>query len=543
MTASPALGAAVVVQLLAQGVTDIVLAPGSRSGPLAVAADRSSVRLHVRVDERSASFLALGIARAQGRPVAVVTTSGTAVGNLLPAVMEADHAGVPLVVVSADRPSSLVGTGANQTTRQVGLFGGFVRDAVRVASSEDPRSWGAQVARAVVAAAGTRSGDPGPVHVNVELADPLLGPVPEDGAVPAVPLVASSRGATAPVELRPGPATIVVAGDASVATGLEAAAFAAVADLPLIAEPSSNARSGSALSCGRLLLDTGLGAEVERAVVFGHPTLSRPVTRLLSRDDVDVVAVSGRPGWPDPTWRVRTVAGGVRLDPGDASWAARWRAADALLVDDVARLYGAGETGWRLAAGVWTSLPADGVLFAGPSQIVRELDLAPVRDAPPTVYANRGLAGIDGVVSSAAGVALGGGVPVTLLCGDLTFLHDSNGLLRGSVPQPDLRIVVADDDGGSIFSTLEAGAVAPDTFDRVYRTGQGVDLVALAAGYGVRARRTSVDGAITAVREPVHGVEVVVVPVDSSTVRERTLSLAVLAGDAILRASMSQRDA
>lgn len=534
MTSSPALGAAVVAQLLAQGVTDIVLAPGSRSGPLAVAADRSAARLHIRVDERSASFLALGIARAQGRPVAVVTTSGTAVGNLLPAVMEADHSGVPLVVVSADRPSSLVGTGANQTTRQVGIFGGFVRDAVRVASSEDPRSWGAQVARAIVAADGTRTGDPGPVHVNVELADPLLGAA--TGA-DAVPVVVTARGATAPVELSPGPATIVVAGDASVATGLEAAAFAAVADLPLIAEPSSNARSGPALSCGRLLLDTGLGAAVERVVVFGHPTLSRPVTRLLSRDDVDVVVVSGRPGWPDPTWRVRTVAGGVRLDPGDTSWAARWRRADTLLADEVARRYGAGETGWRLAAAVWTSLPDDGVLFAGPSQIVRELDLAPGREGSPRVYANRGLAGIDGVVSSAAGVALGSTVPVTLLCGDLTFLHDSNGLLRGSGPQPDLRIVVADDDGGSIFSTLEAGAVSSETFNRVYRTGQGLDLVALAEGYGVPARRTSVDGAMAALRKPVSGVEVIVVPVDSTRARERALSLADLAEGAVSRAA------
>ncbi|WP_036922542.1 2-succinyl-5-enolpyruvyl-6-hydroxy-3-cyclohexene-1-carboxylic-acid synthase [Propionicicella superfundia] len=538
MSASSSLGAAVVAHLVAQGVTDIVVAPGSRSGPLAVAAARSAARLHVRVDERSGCFLALGIARAQGRPVAIVTTSGTAVGNLLPAVMEADHAGVPLVVVSADRPSSLVGTGANQTTRQVGVFAGFVRDAVRVASSEDPRSWGAHVARAVVAAAGTLSADPGPVHVNVELADPLLG----TAAAPAVsPLVASPRPGPAPVELRGGPATVVVAGDASAAIGMEAAAFAAVADLPLIAEPSSNARSGAALSCGRLLLDTELGAAVERVIVFGHPTLSRPVTRLLSRDGVEIVAVSGRPTWPDPTWRVRTVAGGVRLDPEDGAWTSRWRAADALLAADVARSYGEGETGWRLAAGILSCFAAAGdeagALFVGPSQIVRDLDLAPVPARSPLVYANRGLAGIDGVVSSAAGVALGADAPVTLVCGDLTFLHDSNGLLRGSGPEPVLRIVVADDDGGSIFATLESGAVDPETFDRVYRTAQGVDLVALATGYGVPARRASVDEALVALREPPRGIEVIVVPVDASRLRERVSSLPGRAAAAVAAAA------
>lgn len=168
---------AIVAQLIAQGVTDAVLAPGSRSAPLALALARAEsdrlLRLHVRYDERSAGFLALGLAKASGRPVPVITTSGTAVGNLLPAVMEAHHSGVPLLVISADRPAAMVGFGANQTTDQVGLFGGFVRWAARLASAAPAASWPAQVARACLLAADPDA--PGPVHLNVELAEPLVG--------------------------------------------------------------------------------------------------------------------------------------------------------------------------------------------------------------------------------------------------------------------------------------------------------------------------------------------------------------------------------
>lgn len=613
---SPALGALAVAQLVAQGITDVVLAPGSRSGPLAVAAHaaghRQEIRLHVRIDERSAGFWALGLARVQERPVAVITTSGTAVGNLLPAVMEAHHSGVPLLIVSADRPASLVGTGANQTSHQAGIFATFVRESVRVSSADPPAAWGALVARAAIGAAGTRTGDPGPAHLNVELADPLLGEV--SGEVRAVPVSAARRGRAAPFPLAPGPRTVVIAGDASPVVGLEAAAFAEVAGLPLIAEPSSNARTGpAALACGRLLLDTALGARIERVVVFGHPTLSRPVMRLLGRPDVEVIAVTDRPHWVDPTWNVTTVvegitmggdlleppidgrlpvpAGPVATDPGSGragpadaavgTWLAKWRTADERLAGIVAERYGVADSGWRLAATVLAALgPAD-ALVVGPSQLVRDLDLCPIPDAPPVVYANRGLAGIDGIVSTAAGVALGrdgnvehdeptgaglrapardphgrvappdvrdqavkrgphdgsdardshddrdpGEGSVTLLCGDLTFLHDANGLLAGSGPVPDLRIVVGDDGGGAIFSTLEAGGVAPDVYDTVYRTPHGLDLVAVARAHGAAARTVRMPELATELRRPPSGIEVLVVPVDSRTLPGRAAALA-----------------
>jgi len=524
-------------QLIAQGVREIVLCPGSRSAPLALAAfdaDAAGLaRLHVRVDERSAGFLALGLAKASGAPAAVVTTSGTAVGNLLPAVMEAAHAGVGLLVVSADRPAALVGFGANQTTEQVGLFGGFVRYAARVTSAAHPDTWAAQAAKAC-ALAGT-----GPVHLNVELDVPLVdGPGVPPASLPDVAAAAAPLRRHRPrcVECPPavlpaGPRTVIVAGDERDSSGAAALWLAAQAGLPLIAEPSSNARAGRALRCGRLVLGTPLAEEVERVVVFGHPTLSRPVMKLLARPDVEVVVVAAADAdWPDPGHRARLVAPAVALAAGDEAWPARWAAADAEASARVdAALAGAGLTGWSLAAAVWASC-AGRPLVLGASQIIRDADLLPISARPPGVHANRGLAGIDGTVATALGVALAHpDRPTTLLCGDLTFLHDSNALAIGRrEPRPDLRIVVADDAGGAIFATLEYGQerfAAP--FERVFGTDPAVDLAALAASYGVPVTACRTDTEVgAALARPVAGIDVVVVRLERARRRALTEALA-----------------
>ncbi|MCC6495613.1 MAG: 2-succinyl-5-enolpyruvyl-6-hydroxy-3-cyclohexene-1-carboxylic-acid synthase, partial [Propionibacteriaceae bacterium] len=466
MTASLACAEAVIGQLLAQGVTDLVLAPGSRSAPLALTAAAASragrLRLHVRVDERAAGFLALGLAKATGRCVPVVTTSGTAVGNLLPAVMEAHHSGVPLLVVSADRPAALVGAGANQTTDQTVVLAGFLRHLARVSSAAPAASWPAQAARAVARATGALSRDPGPAQLNVELAEPL---VPADGPVggPAdlAPLRFGSPGRPEPVALPGTPATLVVCGDAGPEVGRAAVELAVSARLPLLAEPSSNARSGAnALATGRLLLAGSLGAGIERVIVFGRPNLSRPVTALLSRPDVEVVVVTATPDFVDPGHRAGLVAGAVTVVPGPGEWLAAWQRADRERLADLDRLLsGAAQlTGPELARMVVGAVPAGQVLCLGNSNPIRDADLAPVRADPVPVFANRGLSGIDGTISTAIGVALGSGVPATLLCGDLAFCHDAGALAIGpGEPRPDLRVVVADDGGGSIFATLEYG--------------------------------------------------------------------------------------
>lgn len=531
--------------LLSAGVRDVVLAPGSRSAPLAYElfeADRIGLlTLHVRIDERSAGFLALGLAKGSGLPVGVVTTSGTAVANLHPAVLEAFHAHLPLVVMTADRPTGLAHTGANQTTDQAHLFGrhvrafGAVSDApVSADGRGDVAGWRFELVRLLTAASGARTRLPGPVHLDVALREPL---VPTEVApIPAAPEVAVSaaRGAE-PTLLDAGPQTVLVAGDLPPAAGRAVAELAAAAGVPLLAEPSSNARRGpAALATYRLLLASWLAEEVERVVVLGHPTLSRPVTRLLGRDDVELVVVSAHADWPDPGRTASRVVDAVAFAPGDGStdWLESWRGADVRARAEVDALLAAQPylSGPALAAALWSALGPSDALVVGSSNPVRDLDLAAVRAEPADVYANRGLAGIDGLVSTAVGVALTRDRPTHALLGDLTLLHDAGGLLVGrSEPRPDLRIVVANDDGGSIFATLEQGR--PDhmrAFERVFATPHGASLEALAAVSGTAYRRVEdVDALTELLAEPPVGLELVEAVVDRA--HRRTLSTALSA--------------
>lgn len=514
---SAAVAAALVRALSDLGVRHAVLCPGSRSAPLAYAladADRAGlIHLHVRIDERSAGFLALGLAKEQLVPAAVVTTSGTAVANLHPAVLEASHAGVPLVVLTADRPHEVRGTGANQTTDQVKVFGGAVRMFAEIPAADDrpgqARIWRNVVARAVTAAVGTLSRHPGPAHVNVAFREPLvpdeapgLAEVeqPVDAAGATVVPVAAEPPATA---LAAGPRTVVLAGDDA---GPVAWTLAERVGWPLLAEPSSGARLAGAVGPYRLLLDHHrLGAGIERVVMLGRPTLARSVTGLLSRSDVELVVVSSRPDWPDPTAHADRVVEAVdaRPDHNGRSWLDRWRragAAAAAAVDEVLDAEAAAGllTGPLVAREVAATLPSGAALVVGSSNPIRDLDLtARPRDALRTVLAGRGLAGIDGTVSTASGVALaraerGDDSVVRCLLGDLTFLHDAGGLLVGpGERRPDLQVIVVDDVGGGIFGLLEhgtwatRGATEADTFERVFATPHTADVAALCAGYGV----------------------------------------------------------
>ena len=569
--------ARVIVQALAAlGVEDVVLAPGSRSAPLAYAvADAArpdgerpvgapSLRLHVRVDERSAAFLAVGLAKASAhgdgdqvhapRPVAVITTSGTAVANLHPAVLEAHHSGLPLLLLTADRPHELRGTGANQTTDQVGIFAGAVRLTVDVPApvgrADEARSLRRTISRAVAAATGARTGDPGPVHLDLAFREPLVpgdSPwptpstagltvvqarhVPPSSSTGAVPTVADP---TAPAR-RGGVPTVLVAGDGA---GPAARRLAEANGWPLLAEPSSGARGGShAVAAYRLLLAHPLlGGAVRRVVVLGRPTLSRPVQQLLAREDVEVIVVAPRGAdWPDAPRN----ASDVLLEPparmrqgrmpAPAGWLDAWRTADKAAGSAIDTVLDGLDAGRRSRSGTRVTGPAlarviaqvsgaDDALVVGSSNPVRDLDLVARWDTPPVVLANRGLAGIDGTVSTAVGAALG--LPrrrVRALLGDLTFLHDVGGLLRGPLEAPvHLQLVVANDDGGSIFATLEHGA--PEhaaVFERVFATPHGADLSALCAAYGVRHTRVSdVEGLAPALAAPGPGLSVVEVRVD-----------------------------
>lgn len=521
---------AVVAELLALGVRDVVLAPGSRNAPLAFAlwrADRAgALRLHTRIDERSAGFLALGLTKVGAR-AAVVTTSGTAVANLHPAVLEAVHAGLGLVVVSADRPARLRGTGANQTTDQIGMFGPFVdtQDVATIAGLDALRVEPDAV-----------------VHLNLQLDTPLVPPVlgvPTETVVPMAERRQSRLVRGTPTRLPAGPRTVVVAGDDA---GPPARQLAEAAGWPLLAEPTSGSRTGShALRTYRLLLGTDLGARIERVVVFGRPTLSRPVSRLLDRDDVEVLVVPGPGVWP-----VRP-AGSTTIDnpswgqdqPEDPAWFEEWAAADralgrridALLADQSAL------TPYDVAAVVARAVPAGGLLIVGASSPIRDLDLMsrgyPVGERR-LVIANRGLAGIDGVVSTAIGASIGRSHSTRSLAlmGDLTFLHDQNGLLLGpDEVRPDLTIVVPNDDGGAIFSMLEQGAPehAP-AFERLFGTPHGADLASVCAAARIPHLRVDSRPELEhALSSPNGGIEVIEARVSRADRRRLDESIRALA--------------
>jgi len=519
VTSSTELARAVIGRLVESGIRELVLAPGSRNAPLAFAsydaAEAGLLRLHTRLDERSAGFLALGLTKV-GSAAAVVCTSGTAVANLHPALLEAAHAGVPMVAVTADRPERLRGTDANQTTDQVGVFGPLI-------PTLDLRTDSIVRDENVVLAALERPFRHGlPLHLNVRLEEPL---VPEDrwrvDVVPPEP-VAKERGwwrgpSGRTTTLPAGPRTVVVAGDDA---GPPARGLAETAGWPLLAEPSSGARTGEhAIRCYRLLLGGPLAEEIERVVVFGHPTLSRPVSRLLGRADVEVWAAKPTGLGLDRPYPVAGTFDRVEAsDPDPTDWFQRWRDADARVGRDLDALLAAEPdlTPYDVAGAVARALPPESLLVVGASSPIRDLDLMVPRypvGARRKVVANRGLSGIDGVVSTAVGAALGRTSDRSLaLLGDVTFLHDSNGLVRGArEPEPDLTIVVVNDDGGSIFAMLEQGAPEyDDRYDRLFGTPHGVDLGALCAATRTpHLRVTSLPGLEQALASPNGGIEVI----------------------------------
>jgi 2-succinyl-5-enolpyruvyl-6-hydroxy-3-cyclohexene-1-carboxylate synthase len=532
VTTSTDLARGVIGHLVENGVREIVLAPGSRNAPLAFAAydaaDAGLVRLHTRIDERSAGFLALGLTKVRSS-AAVICTSGTAVANLHPAMLEAIHAGVPMIAVTADRPARLRGTSANQTTDQVGIFGPLVH-TVDVTSGTYPELR-------------TRLGGPGApagaaVHLNICFDDPLT---PDDRWRPDLQVGSTWAGSAETLPLSPiplGPRTVVVAGDDA---GPRARQLAERANWPLLAEPSSGSRTGShALRCYRLLLAGPLGDRIERAVVFGHPTLSRPVSRLLAREDVEVWAR------PSGLWGALPVAADrefAHLDVDespDTEWLDAWLGADRRVGRGLDRLL-AGEPGltpYDVAGAVARALPREGLLVVGASNPIRDLDLMVPRyevGGRRKVIANRGLSGIDGVVSTAMGAALGRRSDRSLaLVGDVTFLHDSNGLVLGpDEPRPDLTIVVVNDDGGSIFATLEQGAERyADRYDRLFGTPHGVDLASLCAATRTpHLRVTSRPELEQALASPNGGIEVVEAVVRRDDRRDLDARIRALSGD------------
>ena len=572
------LARAVVAALVEAGVKRVVISPGSRNAPLtyalADAAQAGYLQLRVVVDERSAAFVALGASRSDwlheglARPAVAVMTSGSAVANAHPAVVEADAAGVPLIILSADRPHALVNTGASQTTVQTGIFGAATRYQADLGDTNASGAVANQVRRAVAAASGRLSLDPGPVHLNVRLAPPLAPAAPWQ--VPHLepkthwlrarkPLEKQLNGVTVSqvgcrLGLDPARRGVIVVGDNDDAELAHFAASLAHAwGWPLLAEPTSLVRTNanavaaySALLAGGDGSASGDGAqlsqEIEQLLVVGHPTLTRPISALLARADIYQVVLTNRARWSDvsgcaayvttleqalsslntPDVSAGAGAGADADAGGDASasagagagagvgknapsplWLQRWLQAgqQQLNATSVTKATQMALTTWQATSqyeshSQSTAIHSDGLessvtLMAASSMTIRYLDARlpagkQLKKMPGPVVANRGLAGIDGTISTAVGLAWASGQPVRVIIGDLAAAHDLTGLVKAvTETEVDLQVIVLDDHGGKIFSGLEYGASElSNYFLRFFTTAQQVDFAQAAAAFG-----------------------------------------------------------
>ena len=508
---------AILSSLDALGVTHVLYCPGSRSAPFAYALEAGSFGGDARpiLDERGAGFTAVGLARTGALP-AIVVTSGTAVAELAPAVLEASHARLPLLVLSADRPGELRGVGASQATDQAGFFGTHVRASIDLEPQEASPSLVGHLARAVAAACGAPSGTPGPVQINVAFRDPLT-PVRlasdsgDEAVAPFVPRPTRVMGAHA-VPARwedvvgPADAGLIVAGEGASSRARE---WSEASGFPLLAEPASGAWCGGGVTpFEQSLVSSPLGREVDAVVVTGRPTLSRPIQALLARPDVRVVVVDAHAPWVDISGNASVVVADLEparepIRAAQAEWASRVREAARDAGERIESLLasGSGRTMLDLARSV--AALTSGPLVLGASNPVRAFDLAVPTLEGRIVHSNRGQAGIDGTIATAVGICLGSGYAgetsapsgerVTAVMGDLTACHDASSLALAASMGAHLDIVVADDGGGGIFATLEHGRAASDeAYDRWFGLAQSVDYEALAAAYGVAFARADV---------------------------------------------------
>lgn len=580
---SPAtlLARAVVASLVEAGVKRVVISPGSRNAPLtyalADAAQAGYLQLRVVVDERSAAFVALGASRSDwlheglARPAVAVMTSGSAVANAHPAVVEADAAGVPLIILSADRPHALVNTGASQTTVQTGIFGAATRYQADLGDTNASGAVANQVRRAVAAASGRLSLDPGPVHLNVRLAPPLAPAAPWQ--VPHLepkthwlrarkPLEEQLNGVTVSqvgcrLGLDPARRGVIVVGDNDDAELAHyAAALAHAWGWPLLAEPTSLVRTNAnAVAAYSALLaggdgsaggdDAQLSQEIEQLLVVGHPTLTRPISALLAREDIYQVVLTSRARWSDVSGQAAYVTtleqalsrntpdvsagagagAGVGKNAPSPLWLQRWLQAgqQQLNATSVTKAAQMALTTWQATSqykshSQSTAIHSDSLensvtLMAASSMTIRYLDAGlpagkQLKKMPGPVVANRGLAGIDGTISTAVGLAWASGQPVRVIIGDLAAAHDLTGLVKAvTETEVDLQVIVLDDHGGKIFSGLEYGASElSNYFPRFFTTAQQVDFAQAAAAFGAHVDVIDdVDGLQSLLSKPIAG--------------------------------------
>ncbi len=508
------------------GLTDVVISPGSRNTPLTTAfASHPGLTDWSVLDERSAAFFALGMAKASGRPVAVVCTSGTAAAEYHPAVVEAHLARVPLLVLTADRPDRLRDVGAPQAIDQVKLYGEAVRWFHQGSVPSPASAAGAShlSAHAWALAVGI---PPGPVHLNLPFEDSLVLPAGAPSPPPTTPTPSVASGVVVPDltavaevdALVGGRRVVAVVGALSPVDAEAVARLATALRIPVLADPQSGLRGddkGAVLASGELLATVGmLDRMVPEAVLrFGAPLTSKAVTTWLAANNEVPQVVVDPAGWRDSTASAAMV---VRADPhalvaalGSTSpapegWADAWHRADVaaqrVLDETIAAEPFPNEP--AIARGVFAGIPDHGLLYASSSMPIRDVDAyaGHRRDASAVaVLANRGANGIDGVISSALGAAACG-VPVTALVGDVAALHDLNALATAVRLDLSVTVVVVHNDGGGIFSFLPQADPArfdPNVFERHLGTPHGTNFGSVAAALGMKVENVATATALT----------------------------------------------
>jgi 2-succinyl-5-enolpyruvyl-6-hydroxy-3-cyclohexene-1-carboxylate synthase len=554
---------ALVDELVRGGLEHACVSPGSRSTPLALAMDRHpSVTVHVHLDERSSAFFALGIAKATGRPVAVACTSGTAAAELFPAAVEASQTRTPLIMLTADRPPRLRGTGANQTIDQVGLYGRYARACLEppapsnAASIDAWRSVGADAARTAFHGVlpGTHAaGPPGPVHVDCPFEEPL---VPSETWSPPSPPSPSTR----PIRAYARPAYAFPTFTEAI-SGVERGVLLVgelrfpepdILDLadrlgwPVIAEPTSNLRlDDRVLRSGQALLANERWMRMmapEIVLQFGSTPTTRSAQRLVEGVDRLVVVAPEDALDPDPEGRAtvridamppgiaRELLEGLPSTEGSDEWRRVWRRADGRVrtAIDAAMDRTGDPSEPRVARDLAAAIPDGGTLVVGSSMPIRDLDLAMAPREGLRVLANRGASGIDGFVSTVLGIAASDRGATFALMGDLTFLYDVGALLWNARRDIDAVIVVLNDGGGGIFSFLPQREL-PE-FERLFETPHGLHLgtICAAAGAG-HATVDQADQLIPAIERATAGGGLHVIEVRIDRSRDRTLRAALAA--------------
>ncbi len=553
----------IIGSLIASGVTTFAYCSGSRNAPFAYALQAFEEQLDIEVftfgEERVAGFFALGALQgsAQGRAVAVITTSGTAASELHPALEEAKYLGLPLLAVTADRPYGLRGVGANQTTEQLGLYGPSVVAETEIPALSDPQDPKTRLAvagrvRRLVARAEGHGGTAGPVHINVSFEEPLAPSNPRNFrelSLPQLPTVTLASGGSVPWDsvVEPDLRTVLVAGDGP---GQEAGSamrklgeYCSGLGIPIIAEPSSGLCDlPTWLPHGPLVAsmltqqyDRDPEQAIQQVIVVGRPTLSREVATLLSlmgSKETRKIVVSVSEQWQDPSSTATEVVPALALDEQEldaqvASQRREWLqlcrelAANA---ESVVRENSRGLSHLAAARMIWRH-STDTNLWLAASNVVRSFELGPGAPGLRYVYSNRGLAGIDGTISSALGLAAKKQQSVRVVLGDLSFVYDLPAMAARPGGDVDAQLIVFEDGGGSIFHSLEhAGATNAETYQRYFGIHQHIDMVAAAEAMGWSGRTvTTIEELRSVVIEPIRGRSLVVVPLGFPTEQFRAV--------------------